>query len=194
GVSPERRGGIRDRRSALDRRRRHRDEPVQAVTAGGASHGRSELMTSSIAEQAVPVPEPELTPDELVDRARDLREWIREEQDATEERGHHSEALEKEFEKAGFYRCLQPRRFGGYEFDVKTFYRVATELSRSDPSTGWGVCLAAGHALMLGSFFEEQAQVDGFGADGEFRAPSVAAPLGTATRVDGGWLVEGTWP
>jgi 3-hydroxy-9,10-secoandrosta-1,3,5(10)-triene-9,17-dione monooxygenase len=89
---------------------------------------------------------------------------------------------------------LEPRRFGGYEFDLKTYYRVVMELSRADPSTGWGVCLAAGHALMLGSYFEEQAQADGFGPDGDFRAPSVAAPMGTATPVDGGWVVEGKWP
>src|SRR6266545_7048454 len=133
-------------------------------------------MGASVAEHSVPVPEPDLTADELVTRAAALRQWIREEQEETETRGHPSEALQDEFVKAGFYRCLQPRRYGGYEFDVETFYRVAIELSRGDPSTGWCVILGAGHSIMLASYFAESAQTAGFGAEGHFIAPSVAAP------------------
>ncbi len=142
---------------------------------------------------AVPVPEPNLTPDEMVARATALQPLLRAEQDATEKRGVHSEALHHEFRKAGFYRCIQPRRFGGYEFDLKTFYRLAIELSRGDPSTGWCVTLGSGHALMLGGYFSAEAQADGFGPDGNFSGPSVAAPNGTATPMDGGWLVRGKW-
>jgi 3-hydroxy-9,10-secoandrosta-1,3,5(10)-triene-9,17-dione monooxygenase len=142
----------------------------------------------------VPVPEPSLTPQELIERAVGLRGRLRAEQDETERRGVHSEALHQEFRKAGFYRAIQPRRFGGYEFDLKTYYRLAIELSRGDPSTGWCVILGAGHALMLGAYFGEQAQAAGFGPDGNFHGPSVAAPSGTATpTADGGWLVKGKW-
>ena len=142
---------------------------------------------------AVSVPEPNLTPDEMIARATALQPLLRAEQDATEKRGVHSEALHHGFRKAGFYRCLQPRRFGGYEFDLKTFYRLAIELSRGDPSTGWCVTLGAGHALMLGVYFSAEAQADGFGPDGNFSGPSVAAPNGTATPADGGWLIKGKW-
>jgi 3-hydroxy-9,10-secoandrosta-1,3,5(10)-triene-9,17-dione monooxygenase len=142
----------------------------------------------------VPVPEPSLTPQGLIERAVGLRGRLRAEQDETERRGVHSEALHQEFRKAGFYRAIQPRRFGGYEFDLKTYYRLAIELSRGDPSTGWCVILGAGHALMLGAYFGEQAQAAGFGPDGNFHGPSVAAPSGTATpTADGGWLVKGKW-
>jgi 3-hydroxy-9,10-secoandrosta-1,3,5(10)-triene-9,17-dione monooxygenase len=150
-------------------------------------------MSARVDLQPVPVPEPGLTPDEMVARATALRPLLRAEQDATERRGVHSEALHREFQKAGFYRCLQPRRFGGYEFDLKTYYRIAIEISRGDPSTGWCLIVGSGHALMLGSFFDERAQAEGFGPTGDFSAPSVAAPTGTATPVDGGWLVKGKW-
>ena len=150
-------------------------------------------MSTNVADPPVPIPEPGLTPDEMLSRARDLRPWLRDEQDATEQLGYYSQELHGEFEKAGFYRCLQPRRFGGYEFDVKTFYRMAMELARGCPSTGWCVCLGSGHALMMGAYFPEEAQAEAFGPDGEFLAPSVAAPMGTATPVDGGWLINGTW-
>jgi len=141
----------------------------------------------------VPVPEPDLTPDAMIQRAIALQPLLRSEQDATERRGYHSEAIHEEFRKAGFYRCLQPRRFGGYEFDLKTYYRLGIEIARGDPSVSWCLIVGAGHSLMLGSYFSEEAQADGFGPNGDFSAPSVAAPNGTATPADGGWLVKGKW-
>ena len=150
-------------------------------------------MSSTASVRPVPVPEPELTPDAMIERAIALQPRLRAEQDETEQCGVHSEALHHEFRKAGFYRCIQPRRFGGYEFDLKTFYRLAIELARGDPSAAWCLILGAGHALMLGSYFDEEAQASGFGPDGEFSAPSVAAPMGTATPADGGWVIKGKW-
>ena len=150
-------------------------------------------MSASASQRPVPVPEPELTPEEMIRRAIALQSRLRAEQEQTERRGVHSPGMEQEFRKAGFYRCIQPRRFGGYEFELKTFYRLAIEVARGDASAAWGMILGAGHALMLGSFFEAEAQAAAFGPDGEFSAPSVAAPTGTATPVDGGWLIKGTW-
>ena len=150
-------------------------------------------MSSTVSERSVPVPEPELTRDAMIERAIALRPRLLAEQDETERRSVHSEAIHEEFRKAGFYRCLQPRRFGGYEFDLKTYFRIAIELARGDPSVSWCLIVGSGHALMLGSYFSEEAQAEGFGPDGNFSAPSVAAPTGTATPVDGGWLVKGKW-
>jgi 3-hydroxy-9,10-secoandrosta-1,3,5(10)-triene-9,17-dione monooxygenase len=150
-------------------------------------------MSSTVSTRLVPVPEPQLTPDEMIQRAIALQPLLRAEQDETERRGVHSEAIHQEFRKAGFYRCLQPRRFGGYEFDLKIYFRIGIEIARGDPSTSWCLIVGAGHALMLGSFFDESAQADGFGPDGNFSAPSVAAPSGTATPAGDGWLVKGKW-
>ena len=150
-------------------------------------------MSARVDLRHVPVPEPNLTPDEMIARATALQPLLRAEQDATERRGVHSEAIHQKFRKAGFYRCLQPRRFGGYEFDVKTYYRIGIEIARGDPSTSWCLIVGAGHALMLGSYFGEEAQADGFGPEGDFSASSVAAPNGAATPIEGGWLVKGKW-
>jgi 3-hydroxy-9,10-secoandrosta-1,3,5(10)-triene-9,17-dione monooxygenase len=142
---------------------------------------------------AIPVPEPDLTPAEILARAEAMRPHLLEAQAATEERGFYSEETHEEFRRAGFYRMLQPRRFGGYEFDVPTFARVIMEVARGCPSSGWCLCLASAHALNVGSLFSEQAQAEAFGPDGDFRAPSRGTPMGTATPVDGGWVVAGTW-
>jgi hypothetical protein len=66
----------------------------------------SHSMSSTVRERLVPVPEPELTPDAMIERAIALRPRLLAEQDETERRSVHSEAIHEEFRKAGFYRCL----------------------------------------------------------------------------------------
>ena len=88
---------------------------------------------------------------------------------------------------------LQPKRFGGYEFEPITFYKIIVEIARGDPATGWCLALAASHALIVGSHWPEAAQRELFGPDGEFRAPHRTSPTGTATPQDGGYVVSGTW-
>jgi 3-hydroxy-9,10-secoandrosta-1,3,5(10)-triene-9,17-dione monooxygenase len=135
-------------------------------------------------------PEPGLTPEALVQRAVDLRPKLIDQQAETEARTYHSQELHEDFLNAGFYRTYIPRRFGGYEFDVTTMVRVMFELARGCPSTAWCVGLGSGHALQLASWWGEQAQAEIFGT-GDFRAASVAAPIGMATRTDDGWELNG---
>ena len=134
----------------------------------------------------------DVTTEELVGRAGALRERLYEGADEAEERGGYSEAMHQAFSDAGFYRMLQPRMFGGYEMDLADYFRVIIEIGRGDPQTGWALCLAAGHHFQVAAFFDEQAQTEVFG-DGDVVIPSRAVPGGTATRVDGGWEVDGTW-
>ena len=136
-------------------------------------------------------PEPDLTADELIARAVAMRPELIERQADAEARTYYSEEMHQRFLDAGFYRTYVPRRYGGYEFDVRTMTRLQLELARGDMSTAWCVGLASNHALQVASWFPEQAQVEALG-DGNFRAASVAAPTVTATPVDGGWEINGT--
>jgi len=142
------------------------------------------------------VPDPDLTPDQMVARAVALRSRLRDDQAQTEQNSRYSKDMHDTFTEAGFYRILQPRRFGGYEFDPRTFYRTIIEIARGCPSTGWMLCLGAGHALQIGSCFSEEAQAEILGPDGHFVAPlSVGNFPGTrpARPVDGGYRVSGKW-
>jgi 3-hydroxy-9,10-secoandrosta-1,3,5(10)-triene-9,17-dione monooxygenase len=58
----------------------------------------------------IAVPEPDLEPRTLVERARALIPAIRDQQDEAERLGHHTAGLNRKFTEAGFYRILQPRR------------------------------------------------------------------------------------
>jgi 3-hydroxy-9,10-secoandrosta-1,3,5(10)-triene-9,17-dione monooxygenase len=140
---------------------------------------------------AISPPEPGLTPGEMLRRATAMRETLRARQDRTEANGAILPETNDEFIRAGFYRIVQPRRFGGYEFDIETFFKVMIEVARGCPSSGWVLALTAGHPLML-AVYDDAAQFDAYGSDGEFRAPAVGSPV-TAVPVEGGYRVNGGW-
>ena len=123
---------------------------------------------ATAASTTIPVPEPDLTPREIVARATAMRPRLLELQAETEERTFYSEEIHEAFKEAGFYRILQPRRFGGYEFDMPTYFRVIMEITRGCPSTGWCLCLGGAHVLQVPSMYSEQAQDDYFYPDGHF--------------------------
>jgi 3-hydroxy-9,10-secoandrosta-1,3,5(10)-triene-9,17-dione monooxygenase len=130
---------------------------------------------------------------DLIAAAEDLRPRLLDEQAATEERTRYSEELHETFRDLGFYRILQPRRFGGLELDVTTFYRVMRNISRGCPSTGWMLTLGSGHALQIASAWSPEAQEEIFG-DGHFVcSASFVAKDALATPVDGGYRLSGSW-
>ncbi|HSC03998.1 MAG TPA: acyl-CoA dehydrogenase family protein [Solirubrobacteraceae bacterium] len=135
-------------------------------------------------------PEPGLTPEEMVARAVALRPRLIADQEATERRTYYSAEMHEAFLAAGFYHLYVPRRYGGYEFDVPTYVRVVREIARGCVSTAWCVGLAMNHALMVGSWWPQEAQDEIF-AGGDFRCSSVAAPVGRASRTDSGWQIDG---
>lgn len=138
-------------------------------------------------------PEPDLTPADIIARAEAIAPTLVARQAETEQRTFYAPDTHEEFARAGFYRILVPRRYGGYEFGIDTFLRVARTLARGCPSTGWMYCLGASHALTVASLFDEATQTELFAA-GDFICPATVVPTGTAERAaDGGWVLNGTW-
>jgi 3-hydroxy-9,10-secoandrosta-1,3,5(10)-triene-9,17-dione monooxygenase len=133
---------------------------------------------------------PQVTPDELVARARELAPLLREHSAETERLTRPPDAVHEACLQAGIYHTYIPRRYGGLEFDVTTYLRVFQELARGDLAAAWCVGLAAAHALQVGSWFPESAQDALFG-DGVFRAASVAAPIGPIRRIGDEWELRG---
>ena len=128
--------------------------------------------------------------DELVARAAAMRDTLRARQAECEALGRLPDATNREYVEAGFFRVLQPRRFGGLELGLQAFLRVAVELSRGCPSSGWVYALTAGHAHTV-TMWPEQGQIELFG-DGDFRCPLSNLPA-RAVRVDGGYRIDGWW-
>jgi 3-hydroxy-9,10-secoandrosta-1,3,5(10)-triene-9,17-dione monooxygenase len=51
---------------------------------------------------------------------------------------------------AGFFRVLQPYRWGGYEMDPTTFYDVEIALSQGDMPGGWVYGVLGVHPWLVG--------------------------------------------
>lgn len=142
--------------------------------------------------QYIAPPEPNLTVDELLHRADALRPLLRERQAECEESGGLSVDTNNRFLAAGFYRILQPRIFGGYEFALPDFIRVMIAVARGCSESAWVLALTSGHTV-LAAQLAEPAQREVFRPMGDFRAPGVGMPGGNGVPVDGGYRVNGAW-
>ncbi|QBE49045.1 acyl-CoA dehydrogenase family protein [Leucobacter triazinivorans] len=132
--------------------------------------------------------------DELIASARSLRERLRELQAEHAELGTYSQEIHEAFVEHRLYDLLRPKRYGGLEVSLETFFRVAIEISRGDPGVGWSWELGASHAYQFASHFPERAQEEAFGSAEPFIAASRAFPLrADVQRVDGGYTLSGRW-
>jgi 3-hydroxy-9,10-secoandrosta-1,3,5(10)-triene-9,17-dione monooxygenase len=150
------------------------------------------LQTATATRVDLRPPEPDLTVEEMIGRAIALRPVLRARQGECETLGRVPDDINEQLIAAGFYRIVQPRRFGGYEFDVPSFYRVMMEVARGCAETGWVLSLTAGHPLLI-SGFPDRGQAEIYGERGEFRCPAAFNPPGKAVRVEGGYRVTGAW-
>ncbi|MDZ5601182.1 hypothetical protein SJI00_00065 [Pseudomonas sp. RP23018S] len=137
--------------------------------------------------------EADRTVDEYLELAREIRHKLRAEQEVSDSQGTYSPGMHQWFREHGFYRLLQPKRYGGHALSLGDFYRVMIEISRGHPALGWSLTLAAGHALTVASHWPQAVQDEVFAGDGQFIAPHRAFPGGHCSRVDGGYRISGVF-
>lgn len=98
----------------------------------------------------------------------------------------------KEIQEAELLRAVQPRRYGGHELDLWTFYRGVMETAGACPSTGWVLGVVGVHQWQL-ALFPQQAQEDVWGDDASAQISSSYAPTGRVESADGGYRLSGSW-
>ena len=135
----------------------------------------------------------DVTPELIVGRARAVAPTLVAQQADTEQRTYYSQETHELFKRAGFYRILTPRRYGGFEFGIDTFLQVVMELTAGCSSTGWQYSLGHSHALTVATMFDEAVQDEVF-ADPDFICPCTGRPQGLASRrSDGDWQLSGVY-
>jgi 3-hydroxy-9,10-secoandrosta-1,3,5(10)-triene-9,17-dione monooxygenase len=115
------------------------------------------------AQQANPlIPQP----DDLVLSAESLIPFLRERAGEADRNGRFSDEAIRKLREKGFFRILQPARFGGYGLDPSTLWRVTRQLGRGCGSTAFIVSLLAVHSWIVGMFMTAaQREVFKDGAD-----------------------------
>jgi 3-hydroxy-9,10-secoandrosta-1,3,5(10)-triene-9,17-dione monooxygenase len=98
-----------------------------------------------------------------------------------------------DLKRTGALRILQPKRWGGMEYDFISYIDVPMELARGCASTSWNVVNLSIHNWML-ALYDERAQADVWGKDPDaLIAAGIAYPQGRARKADGGFVISGKW-
>lgn len=141
-----------------------------------------------VAHRIDPVPSPEI----LVERARALGPKLAARAATTEANRRIPDETIAEMQEAGFFRVLQPRRYGGYELDPQAFFKIQMTLAEYCMSTAWVYGVVGCHPYQIG-LMDDRAQREVWGADASVLASSSYQPVGKVTRVEGGFMLSGQW-
>jgi 3-hydroxy-9,10-secoandrosta-1,3,5(10)-triene-9,17-dione monooxygenase len=134
----------------------------------------------------------EISPEELLDRAIAMQATLRERAKHTRELRRVPDETMAELIAAGFFKMMQPKRYGGYEMNPKHFYDVVFEIARACPSTGWVLSVVGVHNWQL-ALLDDRAQQDVWGEDNTKLISSSYAPKGKAEASEGGYKFSGQW-
>ncbi len=141
-----------------------------------------------IQQQAGDIP----TRDELVARARAMIPTLKSRAKACIDGRDVPAETYAEMKEAGFFRILQPKRFGGYEMHPNVFFDVQKLLAEGCMSTGWMFGVVGCHPYEL-ALFDEKAQQDVWGEDNSVTVSSTYQPVGKVERTEGGFYLSGHW-
>lgn len=133
-----------------------------------------------------------VTTQDLVDRAAAMLPALRERAQSCENDCKVHDDTIRDFQEAGFFKILQPKRYGGYEMAPETFYAVQMKVAEGCMSSAWVLGVVAVHNWQL-ALFDAQAQADVWSEDPTTLISSSYMPRAEVTPVDGGYRISGRW-
>ncbi len=150
--------------------------------------GRSENLPRPQADESKGRPDP----GELVARARAMIPTLAGRSLAARRQRRTPGETIAEMQRAGFFRVLQPRRWGGYELELDTFYEVELALAEGDMSAAWIYGVLGVHPWFM-AVLDERAAREVWGEDTSVLICSSLMPAGKAVAVEGGFRLTGRW-
>jgi len=130
--------------------------------------------------------------DDLVKRAEALQPLLLKNCAESERQRRAVEENIEAITKAGLFRLMVPRRYGGFEGTLKSHLEVSAALGEACGGTAWVVALTNVCAWFAG-LFAKQAQDDVFRSNPDARIAGVFAPSFETRRVPGGLVTSGKW-
>src|SRR6266851_2269333 len=156
-----------------------------------ADHSTAGVVTSDAVQavRAAPdVPEPA----ELIARARAMiPTLVQRSPEGRRQRQIPAETIAA-MQQAGFFRVLQPKRWGGYEMELGVFYDIQLALAEGDMSTAWIYGVSGVHPWFM-ALLDDRAARDVWGGDNARLICSSLMPAGKAMAADGGFRLGGRW-
>jgi 3-hydroxy-9,10-secoandrosta-1,3,5(10)-triene-9,17-dione monooxygenase len=132
------------------------------------------------------------TSEEIVARARALVPVLRQRAAQGERDRRLPKETIAEMQAAGLFKVLQPKRWGGYELDILTYFGTQMALGEGDMSTAWVYGVVGVHPWFV-ALLDDRAAKDVWGEDSSKLICSSLMPTGMAKPVDGGFHISGRW-
>lgn len=129
---------------------------------------------------------------ELLARARALVPKLLERSPRTEAERRVPDETIADFERADFFRVLQPKRYGGLQMEFPVFARIVRELAHGCASSAWVYAVVAELGWVM-ALFPREGQDEIWGNDPAARGCAAVDPSGKAEKVAGGYRLTGQW-
>ncbi len=134
-----------------------------------------------------------MTPDDCIQAAHDLAPLLREKAREAEIARRPLDEVIEAARASGLFSMMVPKRYGGHEIDIDTFFEVVLILSEADTAMGWLIGFYIEHAFWIAEY-PESVQDELYGHADHVLAPAgLNVAAGTAQKVDGGYRVNGQW-
>ncbi|MCB9626253.1 MAG: acyl-CoA dehydrogenase family protein [Sandaracinaceae bacterium] len=135
----------------------------------------------------------EVTPEVLIERARKLAPTLRERAEKAGELRRTPDETIADFHELGFFKAVQPKRYGGYEMNPKILYQLQIELGKGCASSAWVFGVLSVHTWQL-ALFPKETQDEVWGEDPKTLISSSYMPVGKSKWLeDGAVSLSGHW-
>jgi 3-hydroxy-9,10-secoandrosta-1,3,5(10)-triene-9,17-dione monooxygenase len=134
----------------------------------------------------------EMNPELLIQRAREMIPYLQEQAPKAQAERRIPDATIAKMQEAGFFRVLQPKRWGGFQMDPQVFFEVQMALAEGCMSTAWIYGVIAVHNWQI-ALFDLKAQDDIWKDDTSVLIASSYMPVGKVEPVEGGFKFSGRW-
>jgi 3-hydroxy-9,10-secoandrosta-1,3,5(10)-triene-9,17-dione monooxygenase len=125
-------------------------------------------------------------------RAADLVPLLRAKAAEIEREGRIPDDVLAALDAAQLFRLRTPRRFGGFEGDIRTYLDVVTALGRGCGSTSW-IGFISIATVWIAALFPDEAQSEVFAGNPDVRFIGALGMTAGAHAVDGGYILDGKW-
>ena len=133
------------------------------------------------------------TREEILDDVRAVTPNFRERAVAAEDARQLPPESIAEMLDVGLARILVPRRFGGYELGLRTWFETVLEIAKADASHGWCASLMIHHPHYVAQF-SEQAQQSVWADGPDVVVAASIMPVCEVIAEDGGYRITGRSP
>ena len=132
------------------------------------------------------------TREELIQRARNLAPTLRDRAGVAAKLRRMPQETMDDFHRLGFFKVVQPQRYGGYEMDPSIIFDLQLELGRGCASSAWVYGVLNVHTWQL-ALFAPEAQDEVWKNAPSTLISSSYMPVAETEWVDGGVKLSGRW-